>query len=182
MKWVTFFSQTGTEIVELSNALGKTPDLIVTNNSEEKIKYNPELRNLNVVLQSGSHEQLMEYFRHQNIFNPADTLITLHGYLKIIPEDICSKYEIYNGHPGYITKYPELKGKDPQVFTWAGTCNGMYPFIGSVVHRVTPGVDEGEVVSVSSSSNNCNSLEEIYGALKELSLQSWIKFLKEKGL
>ena len=42
-------------------------------------------------------------------------LITLHGYLRIIPENICKQCKhIYNGHPGLINMYPELKGKDPQ--------------------------------------------------------------------
>ena len=35
-KWVTFFSQTGSEIYKLSNRLGRTPDAIITNS--EKIR------------------------------------------------------------------------------------------------------------------------------------------------
>ena len=34
--WVTFFSQTGTEIYDLSNALGTYPDCIVTNKQDHK--------------------------------------------------------------------------------------------------------------------------------------------------
>ena len=30
-KWVTFFSQTGSEIAQISSALGRWPDLVVTN-------------------------------------------------------------------------------------------------------------------------------------------------------
>ena len=47
-----------------------------------------------------------------------NTLITLNGWLRIVPPDKCAKYNIYNGHPGLITKYPELKGKDPQQRMW----------------------------------------------------------------
>ena len=36
MKWVAFFSQTGSEIVNISRALDKWPDLIVTNNQDDK--------------------------------------------------------------------------------------------------------------------------------------------------
>jgi folate-dependent phosphoribosylglycinamide formyltransferase PurN len=38
----------------------------------------------------------------------------------------------------------DLKGKDPQIRTWENINN--YQFIGSVVHKVTPGVDEGPVL------------------------------------
>lgn len=177
MNWVAFFSQTGSEIVELSKALGRKPDLIVTNNFEEKIKFHPELRKLDVTIQSARHDMLMDYFRKQVIFNPDSTLITLHGYLRIIPEDICNQYEILNGHPGLITSYPELKGKDPQVRAW----EGKYLNIGSVVHKVTPGVDEGEVISVVAYTNRCASLEEMYGKLKQCSLESWLWVLRRKG-
>ncbi len=174
MKWIAFFSQTGSEIVELSKALGRRPDVIVTNNFEEKIKFSPGLRSLGVTIQSARHDALMTYFRNQTIFHPDTTLITLHGYLRIIPEDICNKYDMLNGHPGFITKYPELKGKDPQVRAW----EGKYPVIGSVVHKVTPGVDEGKVLSSVCYSNRCDSLDEMYGKLKQTSLESWVWLLR----
>jgi len=175
MNWIAFFSQTGSEIVELSKALGRKPNLIVTNNFEEKIKFCSGLRELGITIQSGKHDLLMNYFRYQNIFDSNNTLITLHGYLRILPEDICTKYNILNGHPALITHYPELKGKDPQVRTWEGN----YSIIGSVVHKVTPGVDEGEVISSSCYSNRCDSLEEMYGKLKQTSLESWLWVLRK---
>ena len=110
MKWVAFFSQTGSEIVNLTNALGRKPDLIVTNNFEDKIPYHEGVRKLDVTIQSGRHDILMTYFRNQAIYKPEELLITLHGYLRIIPADICEKYTIFNGHPGAIDLYPELKG------------------------------------------------------------------------
>lgn len=170
MKWIAFFSQTGSEIVALSKELKRKPDLLVTNNFEEKIKFHPELRSLGVTIQSGKHELLMNYFSYQTIFNPLDTLITLHGYLRIIPENICKKYGILNGHPGLITVYPELKGKDPQVRAW----EGKYPLIGSVVHAVSPEVDEGVVYKSVCYTNRCESLDEMYGKLKQSSLESWV--------
>src|SRR5690606_35479076 len=54
-------------------------------------------------------------------------LITLHGCLKIIPSDFCNSPFIINGHAGLITRYPELKGKDPQIRGY----EGQYPYIGS---------------------------------------------------
>lgn len=179
MKWVACFSQTGSEIVEISKALGRKPDLLVTNNFEDKNEFHPGVRELNVTIQTARHDILMDYFRTQSVFNPDLLLITLHGYLRIIPEDVCNMYEILNGHPGLITKYPELKGKDPQVRAW----EGKYPIIGSVVHKVTPGVDEGEVLSSVCYTNRCESLDETYGKLKQSSLESWLWVLKRrKGL
>lgn len=176
MRWVTFFSQTGSEIVELSKALGRKPDLIVTNNFEEKIKFHPGVRELDVTIQSARHDALMDYFRNQKLWDTKDVLITLHGYLRIIPEDVCTMYNMLNGHPGLITKYPELKGKDPQVRAW----EGKYPVIGSVVHKVTPGVDEGEVLSSVCYTNRCDSLDEMYGLLRRSSLESWLWCLRGK--
>lgn len=175
MKWITFFSQTGSEIVELSKKLGRKPDLVVTNNFEEKVFFHPELRELGVTIMSAKHDMLMNYFRKQIIYDQTDTLITLHGYLRIIPGDVCEQYKIINGHPGLITVYPELKGKDPQVRAWEGD----YHVVGSVVHRVTEGVDEGEVIKSVAYTNRCESLEEMYGLLKKSSLESWLWVLKD---
>lgn len=174
MKWVAFFSQTGSEIVEISKALGRKPDLLVTNNFEEKIKFNPGIRQLGVTIQSARHDLLMNYFDYQSLFHPDLTLITLHGYLRILPENICNKYDILNGHPGLITRYPELKGKDPQIRAW----EGKYLLIGSIVHKVTPGVDEGEVISSVCYTNRCETLDEMYGKLRQTSLESWLWVLR----
>jgi folate-dependent phosphoribosylglycinamide formyltransferase PurN len=54
-----------------------------------------------------------------------DAIVTLHGWLRVIPAYVCERSRIYNGHPGLITKYPELKGKDPQVRAFIK--EGKYP-------------------------------------------------------
>ena len=36
MKWVAFFSQTGSEIVNISRAIDRWPDLVVTNKQDNK--------------------------------------------------------------------------------------------------------------------------------------------------
>ena len=180
MKWIAFFSQTGSEIVDLAKALDRRPDLIVTNNFEEKIKFNPGVRELGVTIQSARHDMLMDYFRKQVIWAPEDTLITLHGYLRILPADICEMYEIYNGHPGAIDLCPELKGKDPQERVWKD--NDKYPIIGSVVHRCTAELDAGSIVKVVHVRNRNYTKDELYGSLKMTSLSAWNFFLREKGL
>lgn len=175
MKWFAFFSQTGSEIVALSKSLGKAPDAIITNNHETEIKFHPEIRKLGAVIMSGKHDLLMDYLRAQTLHKPEEVLITLHGYLRILPEDICNKYTIYNGHPGAIDLYPELKGKDPQ----ERAHKGDYRIVGSVVHKVTPGVDEGEIVKSVHYTNRAETLDEMYGLLKQTSLESWLWFFKE---
>lgn len=174
MNWIAFFSQTGSEILDICNHIKRKPNLLVTNNFEEKIKINPGIKELDVTIQSGKHDLLMTYFRNQGVFDPEETLITLHGYLRIIPGDLCYQYTILNGHPGLISLYPELKGKDPQVRAW----EGRYMLVGSVVHKVTPEVDEGRVLSAASYPNDCKSLDEMYGLLKKCSLESWLGLLK----
>jgi len=176
MTWIVFFSQTGSEIVRLTQVLGKKPDLIVTNNFDTET-HHPQLR-MGVTIMSSSHDNLMNYFRNQIVYETSTCLITLHGYLRIIPSDICSKYEIYNGHPANIEDYPNLKGKDPQERTWNE--REKYHTIGSVVHRCTEELDGGEIVSRHYVSNRCQTKDEMYARLQECSLHAWEIFLKEK--
>lgn len=176
-KWIAFFSQTGSEIVALSRALNRSPDVIVTNNFEDKIKYHPEVRKLGVSIIIAKHGRLMDYFDTQAIYEPSSVIITLHGYLRIIPEHICNKYTIYNGHPGAIDIFSELKGKDPQARTWEN--KEKYNVIGSVVHRVTKGVDEGEIIKSVKVVNRNYSLNELYDTLKMTSLAAWEFAMKE---
>ena len=180
MKWIAFFSQTGSEIVDLSKRLGRKPDLIVTNNFEDKIKFHPGIRELGVTIMSAKHDMIMNYFRNQVIYNVSETIISLHGYLRILPADICEKYEIYNGHPGAITIYPELKGKDPQEKVWQE--NEKYTTIGSVVHRCTAELDDGEVLKTVYLRNRNYTKEDLYASLKMTSSSAWLFFLREKGL
>lgn len=174
MQWIAFFSQTGSEIVNVSKEIRRKPDLIITNNLDETT-YDSGIKDLGSEIKIGKHDELMDYLRQQETFRPIGTMITLHGYLRILPKDICEEYNIINGHPGLINQYPELKGKDPQVRAW----EGRYENIGSVVHKVTPEVDEGEVKVAVWCTNTASSLDEMYGLLKRTSLQSWISLLKK---
>jgi len=174
MYWIALFSQTGSEIVELCNEIGRTPDLILTNNKEIE-KHHPGVVLLSAPMYFSDHDGLMKFLR-DNYNNPKEVLITLHGYLRIIPPDICNKFKIYNGHPGYITAYPELKGKDPQVRAWEGN----YKWVGCVIHKVTPGVDEGPIEEQTGVPNTTTSLDELYSLLKRKSLYLWVKFMWRK--
>ena len=177
--WVAFFSQTGTEILSLVDSVGHLPDIIVTNERPEHIRtVNVGIKNAHLfgkttfmVLPNKptveDYEEVLE-----DLDNP---LITLHGWLRIMPPEICEKYEIYNGHPGLITKYPELKGKDPQVKAWEGN----YEWIGSVIHKVTAGVDEGEVLGESSIRVEGLDLDQTFTILSKLSHGLWSAFLEK---
>ena len=172
MTWIAFFSQTGSEIVRLSQTIHRIPDLIVTNNFDNS-SYHPHIR-MGAPIISSSHDNLMTYFRKHTAYENPTTVITLHGYLRIVPADICSKYNIYNGHPANIEDYPDLKGKDPQEKTWSNI--EKYTTIGSVVHRCTPELDGGEIISRSYVPNNVKTKEDLYQVLSECSLDAWKQF------
>ena len=173
--WIAFFSQTGSEIVNISEAIGRWPDVIITNKRPEHLrKINEKLVEREVCTLpnkpiQGDYFDILQYY--------PDALITLHGWLRVIPEDIVNSFEIYNGHPGLITLYPDLKGKDPQLKAWKAN----YKIIGSVIHKVTAGVDEGPVVSERAyNSGKLLSLDDTFRILHNISTDLWIKFFKER--
>lgn len=170
MRHIALFSQTGSEIANLIDN-GITPTSII---SDQKNKSKIDKRidvNKGVTFIQKKDVKNVQHLR--DIFgDPLTCIITLHGWLNIIPKEICDEYQIYNGHPGLITKYPELKGKDPQVRAYEGD----YLSIGSVIHRVTPGVDEGTVILSSRMYNDCKTLDDTFMKLKNISLKLWVKF------
>ena len=93
-----------------------------------------------------------------------------------MPPKLCKKYNIYNGHPGLITKYPELKGKDPQIKMMKGEYNTM----GCVLHEVTAGVDEGKVLLSKEVSRKGLDEQDIFRILSNISQELWINFLNSK--
>ena len=171
-----FISQTGTEVIDIAQELDCIPGLIITNNLAKISQRNLDTFNsYGVTILEIPFRPTVNDYLQQSILSKK--LITLHGYLRIIPKEFLEIYkgEIYNGHPGLITTYEELKGKDPQVRAWEGS----YPTVGSVVHKVTPGVDEGEVLAYTQTKNTAKSLDEMYNLLRSTSLEAWVSFLKE---
>ena len=169
--WVTLFSQTGAEIADISESLGRWPDLIITN------KRPNHLRTIDSRIVEYGYTELPNIPTLEDIENVLkdNAIITLHGWLRIMPPDICEKYLIYNGHPGLITKYPELKGKDPQVRAF----EGKYPIAGAVIHKVVAGVDEGKVILEEKFNAMNLSLDELFRILRDRSLFMWTNFLKK---
>jgi len=183
--WITFFSQTGTEIHNLSNELGIYPDLIVTNRSDLKginegllrtTQFREHKLNKTILTFLPSKPVASNYLKILNNFkNP---LITLHGYLRIIPKEICDKYEIFNLHPGLINKFPSLKGFNPQERAFTGE----YKEAGCVIHKVTPGVDEGEIVATSEINIEDLTLTQVYTELHDCAFNVWKNFLTEYNI
>ena len=176
--WIALFSQTGQEIIDISNQIDRKPDLVISNNHPSKI-YN--------ILKGVEYKWLTTFGKEAKtldilddvVKDPEDTLITLNGWLRIVPPDKCERYNIYNGHPGLINKYPELKVKDPQERAWVDM--HKYDIVGSVVHRVVEEVDAGEINTYSEiSTANILTIDEMYDALRSTSLIAWSSFLKER--
>ena len=171
MKWVSLFSQTGSEICEVSKRLNRWPDVCITN-QQDIHKINNELFNNTTIHFTDPKPTVEDYDR----LIPCDSFVTLNGWLRVLPAVICEHHTIFNGHPGLITKYPELKGKDPQERAFeAGHKVG-----GCVIHRVIPEVDEGQILSEGVISIEGLTLDDVYDKLHEVSINLWVDFLGER--
>ena len=188
MKWVAFFSQTGSEIVNISRAINRWPDLVVTNKQNDKTTHVELVKR--VRLENTKLITLPKWPKEIDYLKAADklgfsilreewmneVLITLHGYLRILPPDFTKSSTIYNGHPGLITKHPELKGMDPQKKAW----NENHIRAGCVIHKVIPELDSGEVVAEKMIHNNFETFIDFVDALHVASSELWINFLNER--
>jgi folate-dependent phosphoribosylglycinamide formyltransferase PurN len=170
--WVTFFSQTGSEIYRVSKKLNRVPDLIITNkqtlngvNTLLKDEYGAR------IFQISKTPSVEEYLHHI----PENAFITLHGWLRIIPPIVCEKYEIYNLHPANLVHNPNLKGKDPQKMAY----EQKLIFSGNTIHRCTAELDAGEIINHSYTSIEGLTLDEIVRTLHEDATDLWYRFLKK---
>ena len=175
--WIAFFSQTGSEIVDISKSLKRWPDVIVTNERPARLRtINTEILEQDLLVTTTNKPtekellQIIEYYD-----NP---IITLHGWLRIMPPNICENFYVYNGHPGLITDFPELKGKDPQVRAYEGIKEGKYQYAGAVLHKVSPGVDEGRIILQERFNTFNLDLDGLFRTLRDRSLYMWCKFLR----
>lgn len=171
--WVPFFSQSGTEIMEIISYTGIIPKRIMTNLlPEESDKINKVLfeRFSDIIFYLPNRPSVEEY---ETVLKDLEKpLITLHGWLRIIPKEICKNYNIYNGHPGLISKHPELKGKDPQLRSYMGN----YETGGSVIHKVIPEVDQGKILISKECSLEGLDLDKVFLRLRDTSRLCWLEF------
>jgi folate-dependent phosphoribosylglycinamide formyltransferase PurN len=172
-KWVACISQTGTELYEICKNREVHPDIILVTHQE---RMNPKLWDLNSLIIFGESKRPSKKLLEETFENAK--LITLHGFLYILPADICKNFEgkIYNGHPGAIERYPELKGKDPQIRAW--NAQQHYKYFGTVIHEVVAEVDAGEIIDRDEIEvAMVRDLDDLYQQLKNLSINLWTRFL-----
>jgi len=171
--WIAMFSQTGSEIANIAEQLGRWPDAIIVNerNINRVIDSRLQGKPVMFVPNRPSEDQLRELWSKYE-----SPLITLHGWLRIIPPNLCNQYNIFNGHPGLINVYPELKGFDPQI----RAIQGDYGTAGCVLHEVTAGVDEGEILLYKEFCINGLDERESFRIFGETSLSLWVEFLKDR--
>ena len=174
-KWVTFFSQTGSEIHNIACTINRVPDVIVTNRHIEDI----EKINFNLVNKFWDRFIFIENKPSQETYDvvlkDAD-IITLHGYLRIIPSEICNRYNIYNSHPAPLTRYPFLKGKDPQQRIFEQKLD----FGGNTIHKCTAELDSGEIMLEDEFPVKGHDLQIITGLTHKRATNLWCRFLKNK--
>tara|TARA_R100001244_G_scaffold125288_1_gene95274 strand:+ start:150 stop:788 length:639 start_codon:yes stop_codon:yes gene_type:complete len=205
MKWVAFFSQSGSEIASLCYenredliargiGTGGWPDVIITDNTDI-VNWDPSMRDLydplciepnkkrpifHVIHDKSKCKCVSDLSELIGGSDSGEIIVTLHGWLHIVPSLVCHVFDIYNGHPGMISRYPELKGKDPQQKVIDRSMH--YSWIGSVVHKVIPEVDGGQILF----EENCKRSiidrlfrkNVVFDQLRETSFKCWTKFFK----
>jgi hypothetical protein len=178
-RWIAMFSHTGSEIARLSERLGRPPDKIITNLSPGSTNIS---KNISGEITFANNKPTATDYRR--LFNSGD-FITMHGWMRVIPGSICREHNIYNLHPGLCTKYPELRGKDPQkrVFENTGTSGGglkTYSTVGCVLHRAEAEVDFGRTVMERSTNNCYTGPSHLSEALKDMAVDMWEEFINYK--
>lgn len=170
-RWVALFSHTGKEIYNISRAIGILPDIVITNNNSETICR--ELRD-NIPFTLCKQKPTVKDYRQ--LFEYDDCIVTLHGWMRIVPEEICNEYDIYNLHPGLIDQYPELKGMDPQKRVFE--MKDPPEWVGCVLHRVVPEVDSGKIIVSGKTRNNYYNVDQLQSSLHTLAQSMWVDFFK----
>jgi len=174
IQWMAMFSRTGYELAEIIKRTNILPNRIITNSSNicSELKDVIEKNKIDII-KAEKKPTIDQYREYLNL--EGKKTVTLHGWMRVIPPEICHEYEIFNGHPGLITRYPELKGKDPQE---KAVKLGHF-HIGTVIHRVIPVVDSGEILASSSIVNTYKDVETVSEVLREMSIALWCDILVE---
>jgi folate-dependent phosphoribosylglycinamide formyltransferase PurN len=169
--WEACYSSSGREIYEISKRLGRFPDRIITNQKDIS-KTIPELLAVcekeNIDFVQVINPTIEDY---RELFLP-ESLISLHGWSKILPAEICEENLVLNVHPGNtrprkyltsllidhtgyygnkmfvadnptITDIPVIIGKDPQ----KKALEIRAPYTGVTIHVCSTELDLGEVLA-----------------------------------
>lgn len=163
MKWIALSSFSGTEISDISKYY--QPDAMFTNNSKSALLK----KGAKLLSPRPTSEEYIEAFGDCE-------LVTLHGWNKIIPADICEKYDIYNVHPGDIVNHPDkLKGANPYQ---AAIDHGLTKS-GVVIHKCIAEVDSGEIIMFRQVNIKGFDVSEMVQLMREYSINLWLDFLEE---
>jgi len=175
--WVTLFSQTGSEIYKISKQLEHVPDIIITNKSKDKIlEINPDLFDeyLDRIVWLPKKPTIEDYKKAI----PQNSLVTLHGWLRIIPPEVCDLYEIYNLHPApiHLEGYEIYKGKDPQVRIFEDKAK----YSGNVIHKCIAELDAGEILAKNEFDVSGFDLDMVFKLTHAKATELWCSFLKNR--
>ncbi len=164
--WVVMQSRTGSTATEVAKRLDRKPSIILDTNKN-------------------SPNDIYNYIR-KNI-NPQKTIITLMGFMRIVPADICEKFNIVNLHPApiHMKSYEFLKGKDPiekyfcyledrNVVDFSSSVSVIY---GSVLHKATAELDGGEIID--NSMYLCSGKEDCYEKSFTHNTSMWVRYLTD---
>lgn len=184
-KWCGLFSHTGKELEKLTgmdHEFDLRLDIAITNNMD----YSGNLAMKGVRLYKLASVKDVNWLLKQPDIVADNSLITLNGYMGILPSDVLHNLKlrgckVYNIHPAPIQMYPELRGKDPQERMYEGIQKREYAFIGVVIHEVDEGVDTGKIVHwILELADHGMAKEELYDRLHELGTQAWESFFRER--
>jgi folate-dependent phosphoribosylglycinamide formyltransferase PurN len=175
--WVTLFSQTGSEIYNISKKINHTPDVIITNKTKDKfLEIKPELFDEygDRFVWLPKKPTVEEYIKAI----PKGSFVTLHGWLRIIPAEVCELYEIYNLHPApiHLEGYDKYKGKDPQVRIFEDKAK----YSGNVIHKCIPELDAGEIIARNNFDVRGLDLDTIFKITHSKATELWCGFLQNR--
>ena len=194
---IACYSGSGREIYEISKRLGRFPDRIITNQKDIS-KTTPELLAVcekeNIDFVQVLNPTVEDY---RELFLP-ESLVTLHGWSRIIPAEICEENEIINIHPGntiertvidkefyngYPILVPIIIGKDPQ----KKALEIRAPYVGVTIHKCSAKLDLGEVLAFKEVKNKYVNeflteeiLNKFIDELRQVSIDLWIPILQKK--
>jgi folate-dependent phosphoribosylglycinamide formyltransferase PurN len=175
--WVVLFSQTGSEIYKISEHLNRVPDIIITNKSKDKIlEINPNLFDeyIDRFVWLPNKPTITEYINAI----PSNSLVTLHGWLRIVPPEICDMYEIYNLHPApiHLEGYDKYKGKDPQVRIFEDKAK----YTGNVIHECIAELDAGKILAKNEFEVEGFDLDMVFKLTHSKATELWCSFLENR--
>ena len=179
VKWYSLFSHTGKETETLCGLLRDQLHLkvAVTNN----MQYEGPLPCIKFSRGVDINEWLMEPGNVE-----PDSIITLNGYMRIIPAEVLEylasiNCKVYNIHPAPIQYYPDLRGMDPQERLYEGLLDGRYHCIGAVIHEVDAGVDTGNIIHWKLElPATIRTKDDLYDRLHAMGTEMWIEFFREE--